>query len=65
MSADRKVIQLFPSKAEVNAAWRAFQGLALEMIEEPKLLTDRDFMERFARAEAEWKRLFNAMDRRG
>jgi hypothetical protein len=41
----------------------AFQSLQLEAIEDPKKLLDRDFFERLTRAEAEFKRLFNAMDR--
>jgi hypothetical protein len=52
-----------PTKAQVNSAWLAFQSLQLEAIEDPKKLLDRDFFERLTRAEAEFKRLFNAMDR--
>lgn len=65
MSALSIVPPRAPTKAEVNSAWRAFQKLALELMEDQKLLADRDFMERFARAEAHWKQLFNAMDRLG
>jgi hypothetical protein len=52
-----------PTKMEVNAAWRAFQKLGRELADDPKLIADRDFMERMARAEADWKRLFLASDR--
>jgi len=52
-----------PTKTEVNAAWRALNRLQLEAIEDPKKLTDRDFFEKLTTAEAEFKRLFNAMDR--
>jgi hypothetical protein len=52
-----------PTKAEVNAAWRALNKLQLEAIEDPKKLTDREFFEALTSAEAEFKRLFNAMDR--
>lgn len=59
-----EVVQLFPSRAEVELAWAEYQARALEMIADPRRLADRDFMEGYVRAEAHWKRLFNALDRR-
>lgn len=50
-----------PTKAQVNAAWRRLNKLQLEAIEDPKKLTEREFFEELATAEAEFKRLFGAM----
>lgn len=46
----------------LDAAWERFQAQSLRMIEQPRLLADRSFMEELARREREWKRLFWASE---
>lgn len=56
------IIQL-PTPAAVDQAWEKFSALGKQLSDKPTLLTDRDFMERLARAETEWRGLFNALER--
>lgn len=56
-----KVLE-FKSPLGLDEAWERYQALAREAADDPRKLADREFMERFARAEREWKALFNARD---
>lgn len=42
----------------VDAAWLEYQAHVARSIEDRFLLTDRVYMERWARLERDWKRLF-------
>lgn len=58
MSAD--VIPFIRPEA-VEDAWNEYQAHVSRSIEDRFLLADRVYMERWARLEREWKRLFWAM----
>jgi len=55
-------VAVIPTDAAVDAAWDRFQALARPLIDNPALLSDRLHMEALARAEAEWKRAFLAIE---
>lgn len=42
----------------VDAAWQRFQAQSLRLIDNPRLYSDRSFMEELARREREWKHRF-------
>lgn len=60
MSAD--VIPLIRQEA-IEAAWERYSDHVAESIDNRTLLNDRTYMERWARLEREWKRLFWAGER--
>jgi hypothetical protein len=52
------------SQERVEEAWDALREHSARLIDEPKLLLDREFMEKQTRLERRFKRLLNAMDDR-
>lgn len=59
MNAD--VVQLAPERA-VDAAWKLYAGMARQLRDDPKVLDDRDFHVRLARAYRDWRDLFLAQE---
>lgn len=55
MSAD--VIPIVRPEA-VNRAWDTYQAHIMRSSHDRTLLSDREYMEKWARLEREWKRLF-------
>jgi hypothetical protein len=51
---------VIPTQLAVEAAWTRFQRLAQQLMDQPGLVTDREFWERLLRAEIEWKNAFEA-----
>jgi hypothetical protein len=57
------VVRLFYTKREVLEAWGRFRRLAIQVHEDPPLLDDAAFMAALNEAQAEWERMFRAMER--
>lgn len=55
------LLQMRPNRNQVEAAWGRYRKLAIRIPNEPRLLSDRAFMEEFTKAEREWKDLFTRM----
>lgn len=50
------------SQTAAEAAWEEYRSGSVKIIDDPKLLLDRQFMEDHRRAERKWQRLFDRMD---
>lgn len=59
MSAE--VIRLV-TRERVEKAWAEFVEYAREIVDDPRLLTDRRFYQEFTRRHERWKKLFMAME---
>jgi hypothetical protein len=55
-------LAVIPTIAAVDAAWERYRSLAAQVGDNPRILAERGFMEKLARAEAEWKQAFLAME---
>lgn len=60
MTAD--VVQLFATEADVDAAWEALRRHSAQIVENPKLLCDREFIQEQIRRHEKFKRLFMAQE---
>jgi hypothetical protein len=52
------------SKERVDSAWEALRVHSARLVDDPKLLLNREFMEEQARLQRTFQRLFNAMNER-
>jgi len=46
------------SPERVEAAWEQYQALAVQVGDDPHLISDRDFNQRMAVAHEKWRRLY-------
>lgn len=53
-------VAIIPTEAAVEAAWQRYNALAREVVDNPRLLLDRQHCEAFTIARAEWERAFLA-----
>jgi hypothetical protein len=61
MSAE--VVQLV-SPQTVERAWSDFVEYARDLVDDPRLITDRRFYAEYTRRHEKWKKLFMAMEER-
>jgi hypothetical protein len=53
----------FASDMAVDRAWDAYADMAKRLLDDPKLLIDREFREELARRDDRWRKLFLAQER--
>jgi len=53
-------VAILPTRITVDDAWERYRTLLAPVIETPEKLLDREYAERIARAEFEWKEVYAA-----
>lgn len=46
------------SELGVDAAWDSYVEMARDLVDDPRLLTDREFNQEFTRRHERWRKLF-------